>query len=287
MPWLLGREAGRVGDEVLLRFTQAGLYPRQWDVRIWNDGPMREKIRSLTHRVGFEINRFPPTYQYRRTGDLLRRLSIEVVIDVGANEGQYAAGIRGPGGYAGRIVSLEPGSQAFARLQAAAADDPEWDCQRLALMDQDGEMTLNIAAGDDLSSFRPSSPIGDANLPIATVDREIVRTARLDGIFDTLTGGGRTFVKIDVQGAESAALDGATGCLSRIIGLSIELPFLPVYAGEPPAAATIGRLHDVGFQLVGAAPLFYDETLGLNLEFDAIFLRHDALAEMVARRAGG
>ena len=50
---------------------------------------------------------------------------ITVVLDVGANEGQYGVQLR-RSGYGGRIVSFEPGSEAHASVTACAAADEKW-----------------------------------------------------------------------------------------------------------------------------------------------------------------
>jgi len=249
---------------------------------------MREHIQALAHKVGLEIGRFPPRYRLRRTGELLMRLGIDVVVDIGANGGQYACGLRDIGGYRRRIVSLEPASAAFARLQAACQDDPAWDCRRLAVMDRDGEMTLQIAVSDDLNSFNLSSGLGRAALPaIAARAQETVPTARLDSIYEELVGDSTAFLKIDVQGSESFVLTGAQRSLKRIVGLQLELPLVPIYERQASASELISRLEEAGLGMVGVEPLFFDSQIGLNVEFDALFLQHKVVESLAANRMRG
>jgi FkbM family methyltransferase len=155
----------------------------------------RGDINRLARRYGVEVGYFPPRYHDQRRGELLRKLGINLVIDVGANEGQYATRLRSLGGYRGRILSLEPGRAAFARLDEAARDDELWECRRLALMQSDGAMTLKVAAGDDLSSFSESTSVGRANLPIETTATEQVLTTRLDTIVAEVAGASNTWAE--------------------------------------------------------------------------------------------
>jgi FkbM family methyltransferase len=247
---------------------------------------VRERIQALARKAGFEISRIPPRHLDRLRGQRLDRLDVDVVIDIGANEGQYAKRLREIGGYRGRIVSFEPGAAAFARLESACWADSRWECERLALMERDGEMTLRVAASDDLSSFRASSDLGRAVLPtVETHVDERVPTARLDSIYDGLVGSSKAFVKIDVQGAENSVLSGAKESLAKVLGLQIELPLVPLYKGQASAGELISQLENLGFWMVGVEPLWFDEALGLNVEFDALFLTEEALAELSAQAA--
>jgi hypothetical protein len=69
---------------------------------------------------------------------------VHLVIDVGANSGQYASGLRAAG-YAGRIVSFEPLSEPHGRLAAASSRDADWDCRQLALGRRPGTRTINVS----------------------------------------------------------------------------------------------------------------------------------------------
>jgi FkbM family methyltransferase len=66
------------------------------------------------------------------------------VIDVGANSGQYAGGLRAAG-YRGRIVSFEPLSEPYGQLAAASSKDADWDCRQLALGRRPGTTTINVS----------------------------------------------------------------------------------------------------------------------------------------------
>jgi FkbM family methyltransferase len=58
----------------------------------------------------------------------LKSRGVRVVLDVGANQGQFAVDFRNAG-FDGRIISIEPRSEAFAVLQRYASGDPLWNCR--------------------------------------------------------------------------------------------------------------------------------------------------------------
>ena len=85
----------------------------------------------------------------------LQKFEINLILDVGANQGQFASEIR-QCGYAGRIVSFEPLSKAHDKLIQASDGDTKWEVYpRCALGDHNGEVEINIAGNSESSSILP------------------------------------------------------------------------------------------------------------------------------------
>jgi FkbM family methyltransferase len=225
---------------------------RGWDVVRWT---------GLQHPLGQRMR-------------MLRHHGVNVVLDVGANEGQYGKELR-LARYRGRIVSFEPLAAPFARLEEAARKDPAWDAVRLALGDADGEATINVSANSVSSSFLPVLPAhteAAAGSAIAGVESVAVR--RLDGVFDQYVRAGEVaFLKLDVQGYELRALAGAAGVIDRITGIQAEMSLVPLYEGAPLLTDILAWAAEHGFSLVGLEPGFADPTTGRLMQADGIFFR--------------
>jgi len=217
----------------------------------------------------------------KNTANLMRVLEhagITTVLDVGANVGQYATRLR-RAGYAGRIVSFEPLTRAYADLAAAAAGDSGWTiAPRMALGDADGEIAINVAAASDMSSALAPTPEMAALLDDArAVARETVPVARLDAVFDTHAAPGeRVLLKLDTQGFDGRVLDGAAGVLDRIALIQTELALVPVYESEPGWRAMIDRLGREGFAPVLFLPGYFNRRTARLIAMDGVFARPDA-----------
>ena len=75
--------------------------------------------------------------------DFLDTRRVDLVIDVGANAGQFARDLRSLG-YRGRIHSFEPLPTAFAELQSVAASDPLWEMSNVGVGRKAGKLEINI-----------------------------------------------------------------------------------------------------------------------------------------------
>ena len=95
-------------------------------------GWLRDRLVRMQTAETFGTGVVPLLPAAIRRARLLAWQGIDVVIDVGANAGQYGRSVR-EGGYDGRIVSFEPLSAAFEQLASATSDDGRWECRQLAL----------------------------------------------------------------------------------------------------------------------------------------------------------
>ena len=206
---------------------------------------------------------------------VLDRHGIGMVLDVGANAGQYGRRLR-RAGYIGRIVSFEPLTLAHTSLAAAAAEDPMWEvAPRMALGDRDGTVTVNISAESDMSSTLDFTEEMQGLLDDSGyVGAEQAEIARLDTVFDRFVGPkARVLLKVDTQGTERQVVDGAGDALDRITLLQLEMSIVPVYQGEPSYLDTIAWLAGRGFQPVLFIPGYFNRRTARLIAMDGIFAR--------------
>jgi FkbM family methyltransferase len=132
---------------------------------------------------------FLPMNYIQRQSTLMRDRQKSLVLDIGANQGQYGTSLRDNIGYNGRIVSFEPLRDAFAILQPTAASDPLWECHNIAFGDSAGTATINISANSHSSSLLPVSARTLEIEPSAGyVGTQDVAVCRLDCVLDQFTG---------------------------------------------------------------------------------------------------
>src|SRR6185436_15148347 len=202
---------------------------------------VKKSIKSVLRNVfGLEVFRaknLPPSAVQVVVMDLgfsLRQFEIDLVLDVGANTGQFASEIR-QGGYKGRIVSFEPLSQAHSELLVSSASDSMWEAYpRCALGDHNGEVEINIAGNSWSSSILPMLESHRSAEPESAYEgKEIVPIKTLDAVAaHYLKGAQAPFLKIDTQGFEWLVLDGARDTLPKIKGILVELSLVALYAGQ-------------------------------------------------------
>lgn len=232
--------------------------------------------KRLIRNLGFELRRYaPPTSDMARMIRLLDYHNIDLVLDIGANVGQYASLLR-EGGFSGKIVSFEPISSAHSKLLSLSRNDPMWEiAPQMAIGNDDGSVEINISSNsysssilDLLDSHLRSAP--DA----AFCNKETVRLSRLDTIAAQYINQSRnTFLKIDVQGYERQVIEGAKQILSELKGIQLELSLVPLYKDQPLYLEMVKLIEDLGFELYAYVPGFTDLQSGRMLQMDGIFFR--------------
>jgi FkbM family methyltransferase len=232
-------------------------------------------MASITQRErGYGTGEVPLLPPQLRRARLLRWKDVDMVIDVGANSGQFGARIRAAG-YRRRIVSFEPLSQAFEALKATTAHDLGWECHKLALGSRPGRARLNVSADLEASSVLPMEERHMRHCPeSAYVDVETVDVATLDDVATSLIGEcERVYLKLDVQGYELEVLRGGERVLSRIDLVEAELSLVPLYRGGPLYREVIDHLDRRGFQLISVEGITEEPETGHMLQLDAVFTR--------------
>ncbi len=223
------------------------------------------RVQRALNRFGYEVRRCQPV-------PLLRAERVGLVLDVGANVGQYARRLR-DGGYGGRIVSFEPLSGPYMELSRRSASDPSWNAHRMALAASEGWAEINVAVKPSRSSLLEIDERHAESTPdSAYVGKETVPTVRLDTLWDDVVrDADRVFLKIDVQGFEMEVLRGAEAVLDRLHGIQVELSLVPLYVGAPAWREVVDWIAERGFELAGIEPAFVER--GRLLQVDGIFLR--------------
>ncbi len=243
---------------------------------------IKTQIRKKFRIFGLELSRYHPSNS--AAAQLVKALElagINVVFDIGANEGQFAREIR-EYGYTGKIVSFEPLSSARKKLLSFASADPNWEVHdQSAIGDQDGEIEIHIAGNSVSSSVLPMlESHSSAAVGSGYVDSESVPIAKLDSVAKQyITPESKLFIKIDTQGFEWQVLAGASETLQQARGVLCELSLVPLYDGQRLWRDIVDRLDAEGFMLWALQKGFTDPRTGQSLQMDGIFLRQDLVKQ--------
>ena len=237
---------------------------------------VKHEVRKLLWNVGFDISRFEAgSHPVARRRRLLAMYGVGVVLDVGANDGQFGQELRDELGFEGDIRSFEPVRIPFERLRTRASRDPRWEAFDFALGDTEGVETINVAGNSYSSSILGMLPSHESAAPESKyVGTEEIRVATLDSVFDEVCPPGeRVYLKIDTQGFEGRVLRGARRSLSKIDLVQLEMPLTALYDGESSFVDLYQLMLGEGYALVGLDSGFNDPRTGHVLQVDGVFRR--------------
>jgi FkbM family methyltransferase len=237
---------------------------------------IKHKARKILWRFGYDFSRFEPiSHTIARKIKLFQHNNIDIVLDIGANVGQFSQQIREDIGYTKKIISFEPLSSAFKILKEKSKNDINWDVFNFALGDVEEEQTINISNNSDSSSILEMLPSHLENAPDSKfIAQETVKVKRLDTIINGICSrSNKIFMKIDTQGYEKKVLDGAKNTLKKIDTIQIEMSLVPLYDGELLFHQMHMIMSDLGYGIVSIEPTFLNPTTGQVLQVDAIYQR--------------
>ena len=188
------------------------------------------------------------------------------IVDGGAHVGDFARMARSV--FADAVIDLiEPQAACQAALRDLAGSMPDCVLHQVAIGRAPGTlmMACDPAAPSTGAHIQP-----DTDGPSGTV--QTVTVATLDSILSGIGHDDRVFLKLDLQGWELEALQGAAAALIAIEVILIEVSFY-AQAYEPPVATLIAFLSDHGFVLHNIASLMGRERDDRAHQADFLFVR--------------
>lgn len=235
---------------------------------------LKNTVRSAVNRLGFDVIRLKRSPQRTLLG--LPRLNIGTIIDVGANQGQFARMISDFFPRA-ELYCFEPLEEPFRQISAwAQAQNSRVHCFQLALGEQEGEMEMHLH-----EQHTPSSSLLAATdtchrlYPQTQAERMTrIRVSTLDqALEDALDHMPREILlKLDVQGFEDRVLRGGTRVLSQCQAVVLEVCLDPLYEEQADFHGLAQLLHTAGFRYAGNLNQAYGED-GRVIFLDAVFVR--------------
>lgn len=177
-----------------------------------------------------------------------------------------------------RYVGFEPDARSHAGMAGDSHRFASYTLIPAAVWSDDGDLLIHLCRKPRCSShFHPNVEFvrrfpGADRMDV--VDTVSVAAKRLD----SLDIGRADFIKMDIQGGELAALQGAELLLSTTLGMEIEAEFSPIYEGQPLFGSLAGFVAQQGFEFIdftrfGRWERDARSELGQCVFTDALFLR--------------
>lgn len=228
-------------------------------------------LRKLGKSMGYDLK----MTDEERFILLLNNNRIDLIFDIGANEGQYAEMLFELG-YKGKIVSFEPLTSAHEILKQKSKTKPNWIiAERCAIGNEDGEIFINISENSVSSSILKVMDSHTKSEPSSKIiNCEKTKIYKLDTIANQYIGSSKNLlIKIDTQGYEDNVINGGLQTINISKGLQIELSLVKLYEGQKLFNEILERVTGMGFSLMQIEPSFTDKETGRMLQVDGIFFR--------------
>ena len=250
---------------------------RRFDLskRFVNTG-LSQLIGALLEGAGLHVTRSMNTLREKRL-EVLQGLEIPVVLDVGANIGQYAMELRNSK-YNGRIISFEPDPRSYSELAVIETLQQGHVCLQMGLGSANGEAQFLVRKNSTCSSFRSPARNNGLETDLYDVESSVaVPVQTLDSVLPEISRKDeRFYLKIDTQGFEREVLLGAGNTLKRTDAVEVELSLTALYEGQALLPEIWGMLAEAGFRPAWIERGYRDPGDIWLVQVDGLFVREDA-----------
>ena len=210
---------------------------------------------------------------------LFEKLNINVVLDVGANRGQYGCLLREMG-FTGDIISFEPLKEAYQELLQSSEGDTKWHTYNCALGSVSETTEINFTSSSVFASFlNPNEYAKEVRSEQVQIDqKETVEVKKLDDVFEEVIPkcsgtNHQIYLKMDTQGFDQEVFKGAEKSIEQIAALQSEIAILPLYEEMPDYIESMTAFREKGFELTGLFPVSRDHDSLFLIEMDCVMRR--------------
>jgi FkbM family methyltransferase len=235
-------------------------------------------VQPALRRFGRELRPVPPVGAAELAPELwpwLRQTQgIRTVVDIGANNGDFAAFLASCLG-AVTTYAFEPLASARAELRAKSASIPDLHVFDVALSDHEGSAEFYENSYGPSSSLLRVNATSRAEFPQTAGEAPtMVRVARLDDVIDADGLERNVLVKIDVQGLEDRVIRGGQRVFSTASCVLAEMSFVPMYEGQPLFEEVHALLVALGFRFAGMRNQISSRRSGQPLFAHCLYMRN-------------
>jgi FkbM family methyltransferase len=219
---------------------------------------------------------------------ILGKLSINCVLDVGAHRGEYGTLLRKIG-YRGWIISFEPVRDSYEFLKSVASSHPPWRVYPYGLGVSNERRGINVTEETSFSSFLTPLEESQTRFPKNRVkSREDVDVRRLDSILEeclTNISSPRIYLKLDTQGFELSVMEGAQSTLPRILALQTEVSVHDIYQDMHKFVDTVAKFQAAGFEVIDFVTVNRDIDQLCVIDTDCFMARKPEWEQPAARKS--
>ena len=237
-------------------------------------GRAKDLVKKAFNLAGLDIIRACQNPRHTMLG--IKRLPVRTVIDVGANEGQFAKWISSIFSEA-RIYCFEPLPRPFKALNGwaesragmvktfnAALGDEEGIVQMHRHLEHDTSSSLldTTNTGEKLYPFTKKQDV--VTIKITTLDKAMASLSA-ELVSDVL-------LKLDVQGYEDRVIRGSLETLGKTRVCILEVCLDSLYDGQASFIGLLNQMRAMGFRYAGNLEQSYAHD-GHVVFLDAVFLK--------------
>jgi FkbM family methyltransferase len=228
-------------------------------------------IRFFFFKFGYEVKKSDFVF----LNNILNNRSIDCFLDIGAFQGDFAKNLI-LSGFKGHVISFEPVSENYNKLQFKAQKFKNWEVyKRIGLGDKREVLKINVSENLQSSSFLSNNSnhvelLNESKYKY-TEDCEIIL---LDDLYDKLNLNYKNiFLKIDAQGFETKIINGGPKIINMCKGIICEVNNEILYENDIHWKEMIRILEDQNFKLHSIRDAYTDTKSGKTIQFDVIFVR--------------